>query len=794
MKRTFTLLFASLFLCVGAWAQVTSLEGFSQEKCYTFATAARGAWAVDAEGTLFSSTGDQGLAEDANDTKQQFAVLSANGADYYLYSVSAKKFVKANRTLVAGPADALAIADASSQGAGRVQFRFRDVENSYINLGGSKQMTVDWWGTIDEGNAVLVSEAGDFNAAEALAMLSKTMWVVTYEFTYGEEVKFTQTTKVVAGEAYPDYSVVLPYGVTVGAKPEGTVSADEVVKIPLTLTGDLPFTVSTLTDGKFGEGMSWYYLTMRGKDVTYDAATGKAVTGNVEEKSAYNYFAFTGNPFDGYSIYNYVAGPNKVFWREDATDGGRVFFTAKEETDGNTWMLSANGENGYVFRLNGYDTGYMNDHKPDIAIWNSSWGATDAGSTCQFVFVENPELIDLYDVTYEYVYNDEVKATQTTTVEGGAEYPACSFFAPYGVTVGAKPEGTVSASGTHKIELTVEHELPFKTAADVNSIDTWYYVQMHANSSVTAYVEDTEADSVEWKDPFVADNEIDSHLWGYAGDVWTGIKMVNKSGRAIVSTSGKAVLGDAANATAFIPTYSNGAFSEWFCLRYPDNSDYLNANAGKIASWWDDDNGSSFFLTEYNKEYSIEVLAEVGYATYYSQYKLAIPETVKAYVVSEITKDGSAMLEQVTGVLPANTGVILAGEGSHKLVTSAAEPAKIGSNLLRGTIADAYVEGSAYVLSNGSTGVGLYKAELNKDKDGAEGTTHFKNDANNAYLVLPEGVLEGEPYMISLSLKSTGIETITTNAETVIYDLAGRRVAKMEKGIYIVNGKKVVIK
>jgi hypothetical protein len=39
----------------------------------------------------------------------------------------------------------------------------------------------------------------------------------------------------------------------------------------------------------------------------------------------------------------------------------------------------------------------------------------------------------------------------------------------------------------------------------------------------------------------------------------------------------------------------------------------------------------------------------------------------------------------------------------------------------------------------------------------------------------------------------TGIEKTTVNGEqtTVIYDLTGRRV---EKGIYIVNGKKVIVK
>jgi hypothetical protein len=39
-----------------------------------------------------------------------------------------------------------------------------------------------------------------------------------------------------------------------------------------------------------------------------------------------------------------------------------------------------------------------------------------------------------------------------------------------------------------------------------------------------------------------------------------------------------------------------------------------------------------------------------------------------------------------------------------------------------------------------------------------------------------------------------GIENVDNDADTVIYDLSGRRVTEMTEGIYIVNGKKVVIK
>ena len=47
---------------------------------------------------------------------------------------------------------------------------------------------------------------------------------------------------------------------------------------------------------------------------------------------------------------------------------------------------------------------------------------------------------------------------------------------------------------------------------------------------------------------------------------------------------------------------------------------------------------------------------------------------------------------------------------------------------------------------------------------------------------------------VTVVAKTTGINAVEADAETVIYDLTGRRVEKMQKGIYIVNGKKVLVK
>ena len=157
---------------------VSALADFNPNKYYTVSTPSRGGWSVNNNGDNFRSTNDNGygLTVDKTKTQNQFAVLSADGENYYLFSVHANKFVKADRTLVAGPADAIKFTDASSQGAGRVLVSFKDLNDKHINLGGDNQMVIDGWGDganeIDAGNAVKFVEAGDFDPTAALAMLS----------------------------------------------------------------------------------------------------------------------------------------------------------------------------------------------------------------------------------------------------------------------------------------------------------------------------------------------------------------------------------------------------------------------------------------------------------------------------------------------------------------------------------------------------------------------------------------------------------------------------------------------
>ena len=188
-------------------------------------------------------------------------------------------------------------------------------------------------------------------------------------------------------------------------------------------------------------------------------------------------------------------------------------------------------------------------------------------------------------------------------------------------------------------------------------------------------------------------------------------------------------------------------------------------------------------------------VTDAGFATLYLAYPVVIPADVKVYTVTEVGA-GYVTLTQVTGVLPANTGVIVeAGKGSYDFVYSADEATAVTDNKLLGSAVNTYVSGDAYVLGN-VNGIGLYKAVLNKNEAGEAGTTHFKNNANKAYL--PASVASGAAsYSFRFGEGTTGIDEITDNRvqSTVIYDLTGRRVENISApGIYIINGVKTLVK
>lgn len=175
------------------------------------------------------------------------------------------------------------------------------------------------------------------------------------------------------------------------------------------------------------------------------------------------------------------------------------------------------------------------------------------------------------------------------------------------------------------------------------------------------------------------------------------------------------------------------------------------------------------------------------WATFYSNishYKVS--SGTKVFKVN-LTGTTLTMSEITDGIITKEQGVVLkASSASITLTPNASASADdYSGNSLVGTMTSITNPGNAYVLNyKAATGAGFYKL---KD-DGTIG-------ANKAYLVYngPAFVRGYFGFDETTGIKMPIVEDYD-DADAVVYDLQGRRVQNPAKGLYIVNGKKVIIK
>lgn len=182
-------------------------------------------------------------------------------------------------------------------------------------------------------------------------------------------------------------------------------------------------------------------------------------------------------------------------------------------------------------------------------------------------------------------------------------------------------------------------------------------------------------------------------------------------------------------------------------------------------------------VTEVTK--SVEV-TDAGYATFYFPVAVTVPEGVKAYTGT--ISGSSLVMTSVGDKIPANTAVVLKAEaGTYDFVSTTAG-SFTGTNNLEGTVGGkTTTSGSILTLQNKGT-VGFYPYGNEDPRIDLVGfKAYIEQPAEVNALVFDFG---GET-----AVKSVVTEEQNANA---IYNLAGQRVQKTQKGIFIVNGKKVV--
>ena len=181
------------------------------------------------------------------------------------------------------------------------------------------------------------------------------------------------------------------------------------------------------------------------------------------------------------------------------------------------------------------------------------------------------------------------------------------------------------------------------------------------------------------------------------------------------------------------------------------------------------------------------LVSKAGYATYATKYNVEVPndENVKVMTVTVNEGNSTIKLHEIPAktVIPANTGILVkAPAGNCDFVVTSDKGETLANNDLKAATEDVTSDGAKFfALTKMDTKVGF--AVVNNG---------VKIPAGKAYLEVPG---KTAAKFFSLDGEATGINSVkTAKADGAYYTLEGVKTTKPVKGLYIHNGKKIVVK
>ena len=185
--------------------------------------------------------------------------------------------------------------------------------------------------------------------------------------------------------------------------------------------------------------------------------------------------------------------------------------------------------------------------------------------------------------------------------------------------------------------------------------------------------------------------------------------------------------------------------------------------------------------TEVLPESNVVFVSSVGYSTCVAKNDWDFSEAdVEAFAVTESTEEGHVHLTPITEAPAGEAIVVKAAEGAYVVPTASATPAAVAGNLLKPALADITADGSQYILADGSEGVAFYQATTGSTIAAGKGYLEFTGSGVKAFTFDDDN--------------ATGINDLDANANLnePIYNIAGQRMSKMQRGINIIGNKKIL--
>lgn len=252
-------------------------------------------------------------------------------------------------------------------------------------------------------------------------------------------------------------------------------------------------------------------------------------------------------------------------------------------------------------------------------------------------------------------------------------------------------------------------------------------------------------------------------------------------------------LTDESNGYKFTFTLNNETNGNWNVI--DQNNNKLNAETptGQINYWTDNGNAGWWIFKATDIEVALHELGDASYASLYLPYSISAVSNAEAYVANNAAVNNTLVMQTTSdGGFAAKQGVVLVSDTKASTATLTLGENK-NTSLLSGT-------NQPITLTDETRANYLVFGP----KDGAENTVGFWTPAasltsiaaNRAYYLN-----EGGQQAVRLVFNGSVIEGIdhvvdvNDNVNAPIYDLMGRRVNNtMKHGVYIQNGKKMIVK
>lgn len=640
--------------------------------------------------------------------------------------------------------------------------------NNFINQYGGYQGTrLAYYGnTTDIGNVFHFDDVPNIPVTN-----------VYYDITFnGNVVNTLVVPGLEVGEDIPEMPAVTTPAYTTVTAPDvtGQTVTDEMhIAVPATWNGPFELSSDYAT-------AHWYDMKIRGtwyvtSDLKDDAGALKTVNANALGlgEDAYHW-AFIGDPWH-IKLYNKAEGAEKVYsWTESANQNVPVFMAAET---GNCWNIKASTADGYTdaFMLtiptSGYQVNQYGGAGGSLKIWNST-GTGDAGSA--FNVMEIPT-----------DYSEFVASEISPAFESTAKYFVLK--ADVAATVGYDP--------AYKTNCTFEQYKAMKQAmmnidlTDLNNFvlpETGYYRIKNAYYD-GYYMSYTESDIPVIGSEKNAPESVSTIVKLTAGtDHKYTITIGGLNATAPAQSRKVGIEKTGTELTAVVTTPGVGTFTsgeQFGALHCANTQTYNDGNGYYVVGWTTDAAASQWIIEDATIEPKIDaIISSAGYATLNALWPVAIPSGVKAYTA---TTDGTSLtMTEVTGTIPAVTPVILEGAEDTYTFNFANDVAAISANDLKGTYTQIKAPNNSYILQNQDGKVGFYQVDTEKAEPNVP--------AYRAYLKVPDG---SSVKAFFFNNTEDAIQNVINGAASAeIFNLAGQRISKLQRGVNIVNGKKVIVK